>query len=117
METATAQTLAERVRERISINPPGDRAVIHKATDDIGSVIYDLYHAAIRYEPGDLSLTDEDPDDPDSIWTDLRPSQQKRLTDLFGGLYDQEQEIVERIVASIVKVAETFAAECPEAVR
>ena len=118
MAVATAQTLEERIRERISINPPGDRAVIHKVADDIGSVIGDLNAAAgVRYTPSDPSLTDDDPDDPDSLWTDLRPSQQKRLAELLDGLYAQEERIVEELVASIVKVAGAFAAEYPEAVR
>lgn len=79
---------------------------------DIGSWVHELARP-ISFHP------DDDP--PSSLWTDLRPSEAKRLSDLLERVYRTadawEAEIVDRIIAAVVEAGVTFAAEYPDAPR
>lgn len=81
--------------------------------------VYDL-SAPLRYEPPD---EDGEPALPwlVGLWTDLRPSQAARLSDLREAIYERADvlmvEAADRIVDAVVEAALTFAAEYPDAPR
>lgn len=78
---------------------------------DFGTVIH-RYVSAIAFGPDEYGI-DED----SRIWTDLRPSETKRLGDLIDEVYDLADKFQAEVVEATVRAALTFAAEYPDATR
>jgi len=81
-------------------------APVVDVTDEIGATVYDIVRV----------LQDE------GLWTDLRPSQEKRLEDLIESVYAKTDAfVVDELIPAIrgfaVEAALTFAAEYPDAPR